>query len=410
MKKNERIIIFIFSVTLCLFAIIYIPIQTTALFDRLILKGVYVNDEDVGLLPKAHAAENLDRKFNAQLQNRTLTLKYNGFSITKTYGDFNLKYNIEEAVNEAFSHGKDEKNLINKTLKRYEPERYDVQLDLIYDPTAIEKYISVITEQINKSPVDATMAFKNNKFEITNETLGEQVDTEKLKGLVNDALITGREVVEIPVTTVHPKVTAEALSKASQKIMSFTTYLTKVPNRTTNIKMAAKYINGTLLAPGDIFSANNSIGPRTPERGFKDAGIFANGKVEQGIGGGICQVSSTIYNAALLCNFKIIERYNHSLTVTYVPLGRDSSISWGSADFKFQNTSNYPVYIQTLADDKQITVNFYGYNENPGQKVDIVVESAEVNGKMRYKTYRKVYQNGKLLKSELLSNDYYKPH
>lgn len=410
MKKGKKTAIITTASILCISVAIYIPIRTTGLFDRLIAKEVNVQGESVGFVPKTYTEESLEKKFNAQLQSKKITLKYGNLSITKTYGDLNVKYNFDSAVESAFSYGKDGKNIINRTINKNIPERHEILLGIIYDKNSAAPYITSISAQIDRNPVDARLSFKDGKFVFTKEAYGRRVDKEKLGELINDAIINGKEIVEIPVTAVQPKATEAILSKSTQKIASFTTRYTKVPNRVNNIKLAAGYINGTVLMPGDIFSANKTIGQRTVERGFKEAGVYVNGKVDTGVGGGICQVSTTIYNAALLGNFKIIERYNHSMPVSYVKPGRDATINWGGADFKFKNSSNYPLYIQVIANESQITVNFYSYNENPGQKVELSTETIQEDGKTKYKTYRRIFRGDKLVTSELLSKDFYLPH
>lgn len=410
MKKGEKTAIISATAILCISAAIYIPVRTAGLFGRHVAKEVYVQGEDVGLASKAYARETLEKKFNDELGNKKITLKYGDISITKTYGDFNVKYDFDSAVESAFSYGENEKNIISRTIKSYVPERHDIPLEVIYDKNSAATFIENVSTQIDSNPVDAKLSFKNGKFVFTKETYGRKVDKEKLNQLINDAITNAKGIVEIPVVSVQPKATETILSKSTQKIASFTTKYANNPNRVTNIKLAAGYINGTVLMPGDIFSANGTIGQRTVERGFKEAGVYVNGRVDTGVGGGICQVSTTIYNTALLGNFKIVERYNHSMPVSYVKPGRDATINWGGADFKFKNSSSYPLYIQVIATNTQITVNFYSYNANPGQKVEILSETIEEDGKTKFKTYRRVFRGDKLVASELLSKDFYLPH
>ena len=116
-------------------------------------------------------------------------------------------------------------------------------------------------------------------------------------------------------------------------------------NRSTNIKLAASKINGCIINPGEVFSYNETVGERTIEEGYKDALVYVGGEVANGVGGGICQVSTTLYNACLFANLEIVERTNHSFTPHYVAAGRDATVSWGGPDFKFRNNRNYPVMI-----------------------------------------------------------------
>lgn len=129
-------------------------------------------------------------------------------------------------------------------------------------------------------------------------------------------------------------------------------------NRTINLKLAAAAINGQVIQPGKTFSFNKTVGPRTKERGYLEATIFVGGKKEQGLGGGICQVSSTLYNAVLASKLKIVERHTHSLPVTYVPTGKDATVSYGYLDFRFQNNKTYPVKIQAVVKKNTLEIAF----------------------------------------------------
>ncbi|MBR5538161.1 MAG: VanW family protein [Clostridia bacterium] len=187
--------------------------------------------------------------------------------------------------------------------------------------------------------------------------------------------------------------------------------------RTTNVLLATDFCNGVILMPGEIFSYNESVGPRTYERGFKDATVYVGNSAEDGVGGGICQVSSTIYYAALRADLKIVERYAHSRMVTYVPLGEDATVAWGSKDFRFENNTPFPMKVVTSHKKDNLTVKLYGtQTENKTVKIvtnqlsktpfEVVyeidetlapgTESVKSNGYTGYQTesYRVVYIDG----------------
>lgn len=134
----------------------------------------------------------------------------------------------------------------------------------------------------------------------------------------------------------------------------YTTLLSDLPNRTNNVILACQKINGKILYPGQTFSFNQTVGPRTAELGFREAPVFAGKKVVPGIGGGICQVSSTLYNTALSCNLKVVERHPHSMKVAYVPERRDATVSFGIQDFKFRNSLNRPIQVLAKVVDKYV--------------------------------------------------------
>ena len=146
------------------------------------------------------------------------------------------------------------------------------------------------------------------------------------------------------------------ITSFSNVYSQYTTYFSSPEGRTTNIKVACEKIDGTILRPGETFSFNKIVGQRTPERGFKKATVYSGQETVEGYGGGVCQVSSTIFNAVLNANLKITERYQHSMTVHYVPYGRDAAISWGSADFKFVNSTDYDIKISAKVYDNSRVV------------------------------------------------------
>lgn len=175
----------------------------------------------------------------------------------------------------------------------------------------------------------------------------------------------------------------------------YSTYYVNNPNRTTNLKLACKAIDGTIVYPGEVFSFNQTVGIRTAGKGYKPAPIFTGTTGhEDGVGGGVCQVASTMFNAALYCNFAIVERHQHSQRVVYCPLGRDAAIFWGSEDFKFRNTSKFPIKIRMYCADGKLTCKIYtnGYKKPPKVKLAVSQSGKSftlrryVKGKVNYTT------------------------
>lgn len=169
--------------------------------------------------------------------------------------------------------------------------------------------------------------------------------------------------VELPLIFTEPTMTTEEfrgtlfLDVLGEGTTSFNANLI---GRTTNVKLACDFVNGTILNPGDVFSYNQTVGPRTYARGFKDAIVYVGTSAEDGVGGGICQVSSTIYYAALRADLEIVERKAHSRTVTYVPLGEDATVAWGAVDFRFRNDTDYPIRIDVSYGRSSLTVRLMG--------------------------------------------------
>lgn len=204
-------------------------------------------------------------------------------------------------------------------------------------------------------------------------------------------------------------------------------------NRTTNVLLATDFCNGVLLMPGDVFSYNDVVGERTSARGFKEATIYVGNSAEDGLGGGVCQVTSTIYYAALRADVEIVERWAHSREVTYVPKGEDATVAWGSKDFKFSNNSGFPMKLVTSHTTNTLTVKIYGTNlNNKTVKIETTVlsktpfevvyqvdesltpgtQKVKSNGYTGYKTesYRVVYVDGVEVSRTLENTSTYKKY
>lgn len=239
--------------------------------------------------------------------------------------------------------------------------------------------------------------------------------------------------VRIPISMINqkPRVNEEDLRDMGE-LSSFSTWFnTSEVNRSSNLRKAAQTLNGTMVQPGETVSFNKTIGPRTAETGFNEALVIVGGKFVPGVGGGICQVSTTLYNACLLAGLNIVERHQHNMAVSYVPLGRDATVSYGQQDFRFQNNTDSPIYIRAVTSGGTITVNIYGDLAHkqkialsstvdavsPFKEVHLIdntlapgqvkVEHAGING-YSVRAFRSFYDSdGKLIKQELLSNNHY---
>lgn len=252
------------------------------------------------------------------------------------------------------------------------------------------------------------------------------------------ALITGdKDSYTIPLKTLYPNVkTSDIGIEAFPNLLSSysTSFASSSSNRTTNVSLATNKINGKVLMPGEVFSFNGTVGKRTPQAGFKVAGVYMNGQVATDYGGGICQVSSTLYNAVLRANLEIVDRSNHMFEVGYVPIGTDATVSWGAPDFKFKNSRSYPIKIVTSSSNRKCVVKFYGLKESEEYDIEIVsYRTGSVPYRTTYTTdsslaagqqkviqrgsngaksvaYRIRKKNGQVISKELLSKDTYDPH
>jgi len=172
---------------------------------------------------------------------------------------------------------------------------------------------------------------------------------------------TGPATIEAPKLPVYPKVDSEVLASIRVKPIGYyvTYYNARNKNRTHNINLASKAIDSFVVFPGEVFSFNKVVGIRTPSRGYLPAPVIVRGELSEGVGGGICQVSSTLFNAIDRAGLKIVQRYSHSRNVPYVPPGRDATVSWGGPDFVFENAYNEPILIRAFSGGGKMTVSVY---------------------------------------------------
>lgn len=238
------------------------------------------------------------------------------------------------------------------------------------EPIDIEK----IHNEVYKEPKDAY--YTTNPFTLYPEVNGIDFDIESAKGLLNEE----KDEYVIKLTVKKPTVTTSMLGSEifPNELGTFTTkYDVSNTNRTTNLRLATNKINGTVLLPGEEFSYNKVVGERTISAGYKEAKIYSNGQVVDGLGGGICQISSTLYNAVVFANLDVTVRRNHMFVTSYVSQGRDATVVYGSQDFKFKNNRKYPVKIVASVSNGIAKISIYGIKEE--KEYDISFETRTVS-------------------------------
>ena len=238
------------------------------------------------------------------------------------------------------------------------------------DPIDIDK----IHSEVYKEVKDAY--YTKDPFTIYPEQKGIDFDVESAKALIQEP----KEQYEIQLTITKPSKTVKEIgTEAFPDLLGVckTNYAASNKNRTTNLILAAGKINGTVLLPGEEFSYNGVVGKRTVEAGYKNAATYSNGQVVDDIGGGICQISSTLYDAAVFANMDITVRRNHQFVTSYLPAGKDATVVWGSQDFKFKNSRKYPVRITATVSGGVATVQIWGVKEDV--EYDISIETKQIS-------------------------------
>ncbi|KIL75534.1 Vancomycin B-type resistance protein VanW [Bacillus badius] len=224
------------------------------------------------------------------------------------------------------------------------------------DLNKVQELVDRLNKQVYKHPVNATL---NERREIVPEKAGAALDQEAFVKQFY-AFFYGEKSgsITLPMKEVHPRVNSELLAEISSKeIGRFTTYFSKRhKERSYNILLAAKAINNHIVFPGEKFSFNKVVGERTEKKGYKRAPVIIKGEMAEDIGGGICQVSSTLFNAVNLEGIEIVERYSHSRKVPYVPPGKDATVSWWGPDFVFKNEYDHPIIIRAASYDGKMII------------------------------------------------------
>lgn len=237
--------------------------------------------------------------------------------------------------------------------------------------------VNELYQQIVREPVDAGYTFENSIMTLSPHTVGRQIDKIELANIADELYKSENTERILPVTYISPAITSESAASMlfRDELASFATFFSIATqngkNRGHNISISADKINDMILAPGQEFSFNDVVGPRDLAHGFKIAHVYSAGKIIDGVGGGICQVSSTMYNSVLEADLQVTERRNHSFTVGYVPLGQDATAYYGGTDFKFVNSSKWPIKLKAAVKGNKITFAIIGTNESPGKTVMI---------------------------------------
>lgn len=421
-------IIFIIILVIMIFSVIFAILNIN---NNNILNGVKIEGIDVSGLSREEAKAKIETVYNAKKE-EDIILKYNDFETTISQDILETNYDLDKAVNEAISLGKDGNIITNnynilfallgkKNIKVdmsineeqikdeieniqtnipgtiIEPDYYVENDKLIITPgqkgikisvdnlinrikntlktsSSNQQYIEIpmdnvwpdkidiekIHDEIYKEVQDAYLT--ENPITIHPEVEGIDFDIEEAKKILeNDS-----EQYEIPLKITKPNVTMEQIgAEAFPNKISFysTRYDGGDVNRSTNLELACEKINDVIVLPGETFSYNKTLGERSKAAGYKTAKVYENGEVVDGIGGGICQISSTLYNAVLKANLEIVERRNHQFITSYVEEGRDATVAYGVTDFKFKNSRKYAIKIKASASNGVATIEIFGIKE-----------------------------------------------
>lgn len=296
----------------------------------------------------------------------------------------------------------------NKVVKDISAQAESVNLDKYtietYEKDQDKPDAAAIAKDVNTEAKNATVNKKDGKT-IEEAVDGVKVEESAISSAIGDA---SQQTYTIPVELTKAQVTKADLEPLLFRdvLGSTTTYYNGgQAGRTTNVRLACNSVNGTILNPGEEFSYNDIVGERTSSRGYRSAIIFSNGSEVDGLGGGVCQVSSTIYMAVLRADLEVTERYNHQFQVSYTPISQDAAVYWGSKDFKFVNDTPYPIKIVASSGGGSLTVQLYGTKTS--DKTISFSSKSYTSGKYKYASlYKTVTENGKTTTTKVNSSAY----
>ncbi|HPT77679.1 MAG TPA: VanW family protein [Candidatus Atribacteria bacterium] len=413
-------------------------------------EGVYLDDIALGGMTYNEAASLFKQKAEAELSRYRLEFVYQDKSWQLDHARIKAYIDWKEKLNKLYSLGR--QGAPGQRYSAAESARQkNVKLstDLKYDLDLLKEYVQAIADSLYIEPVNATIEFRpDEKVKFANlkpEKTGRRVDPDALLKAAIDRLEAIRrgdraDAIAIEPEAIEPELTVEDLSKATDLVASFSTdLLDSTENRIHNIVLSLDKINGFRLDPGQVFSFNAVVGSRSKEAGYLPAPVIMPDKsLQDDYGGGVCQTSTTLFNAAAMAGLEIVERWHHAYPVSYVPMGLDATVYYGGVDLKFRNNRDTPVFIRTYRRNNLVCVEIYGeklpdsgeyrletrllseepapepkriedtegrYVTEPGKSV-VYVKSRPG---YRVDTYRVLYQKGVKVSSELLATNYYKP-
>ncbi|MBO4395323.1 MAG: VanW family protein [Eubacterium sp.] len=346
---------------------------------NLIINGVYVENIDIGGMTAEQAQSVIDNFASGRI-NRNLYIDVSGNMVETPMSE--LEYRLEEndVVEQAMRLGKDGDLFSNfREVKRIEEEHVNYSLTFTYSEAKLTKFVKKKCGKKTKKPVDATVRLEDDTIKYTKAKTGLSVDVDATVAAVREQIDntpTG-DISAVAITTVkEPAVTDEMARRCKDKIGSFSTeYTSSNVTRSKNLANAARLINGSVVMPGETFSVHDTISPLTEENGYYSAPSYSKGEVVDSIGGGVCQVSTTLYNAVLRAELEIVARYPHSMVVSYVKPSMDAAIAGDYKDFKFRNDSEVPILIRGEAGGGTIWFTVYGAEtRSPDRTVEFVSE------------------------------------
>lgn len=372
MKKSNQLLSAIGVTACCL--LLAAPMCVRAEETDTIADGVYIGNIYVGGMTEAEATAAVDA-YVAEAGNVSFALCAGEKSVSVTASELGIEFSDMSVVQEALDVGRSG-NLIKRYKDKKDLAHGDkvIAMRLDVDEASVATLLEEKAEELNQEAVDNGLVREDGAFRIIHGEQGIEVNVAESVDVVAEYIGSqwnGSEAeIELVAEIVEPRGSEEELSKITDLLGGYSTnYSTSTANRCTNISVAAGKINGTVLYPGEEFSVYETIGPLDGSNGYELAGAYENGQTVESYGGGVCQVSSTLYNAVILAELEVTERSNHSMIVTYVKPSMDAAIAGNYKDLRFVNNQDLPIYIEGYTVGKNVYFNIYGHETRPANRV-----------------------------------------
>lgn len=382
MKKWRRYVpVVMLALVMAATAVVTFQVKAQEAEDGIIPGRVYFGQISVGGMSGEEAAEAV-QAYVDQLKETRVTLKAGENTLETTAGALGLSWSNPEIVEEAEGLGKSGNLIVRyKAMKDLEHEDKVYAISYTVDAMQVAALIEQNMEALDTEAVDAGLIRENGGFVIIPGSQGVTVNVEDSVKVVEEYFAADWEeqtsTIELVAEVVNPRGTEEELSKVQDVLGSFQTdYSTSGEGRSQNVANGASKINGSVIYPGEQFSVYEAVSPFDAENGYELAGSYENGTTVESYGGGICQVSTTLYNAAIRAELEIVERFAHSMIVGYVDPSADAAIAGTYKDLKFKNNTDAPIYIEGYTSGKVIYFTIYGHEtRDPNRKVSFVSET-----------------------------------
>ena len=449
-KKRKSGFVWFMSVmalSVALLLVCQFVFATNVSADQKFFDNIKINGLDVGGMSVAEAENVVLTDMLNNKKEVELMLVSNDKEWLLNGNDFEVCNNIGNEIFKASKYGRDGNYFQNKQIrKELESNGKEFQISYKNVFSNFEEKIEKIIAEVEQEAIEAKLVFQPNEQEtfVVDEGQNEIiVDRQLLFEKIEEALAKGGEAqIEIPIVEIKSTQDIESLKNSVVKRSAFSTnYEKSSPDRKHNVRLALEKFNGLVVESGQKVSFNEITGPRSEKEGYKNANIIVGGVYTSGVGGGVCQVSSTLFNALLLADVDVLQSYHHTLPASYVPLSFDAMVSGDYADLIFQNNLETPIYIKTFADDKQIYVEIYGEKFDDGLEIKTKTQLVKIlphggdqivadlkgdyQNKVLYKgEYYRVkypkegyeskaivqyYQNGELKQEKEVRHDFYQP-